>query len=156
MRWYLLATLVLAVFSAAAVQTQDNASQALPEVDVAGCLASKGKYGTVIGSAAELYQAVGRNANLTKCRERLEALGLDFETYTLAGITVLSGHCTRPKDMRAVLRRDDEKMMLDAVVTMGPALSPCRGLQEFEIWVLVPREQGYAVRIFDGRTVVAE
>ena len=113
------------------------------ELDVMGCLPLEHQSQWVLIKNEFLQTALEGKGS--QCAEYFKNLAIDFNSYTLVGYNVNTGHCQRPSLELTVVKDFDEKSYTLKISYTPPRYGSCQVATYHPVWVVVPKlPKGYS------------
>ncbi len=107
------------------------------QLDLEGCINFRyPNTQLVIRDEATMKSLVRNDMSRERCLAHLK--DIDFSKHTLVGIELRTGWCRDPLFTYRVIKEEAKKKYLLAVRYQPPEVG-CRALDQYDLWVLVPR-----------------
>jgi len=119
--------------------------------DVKDCIQTYPEREFIIRDQKSFLGAIRNDMSREPCLKKLEKI--DFEKHTLLGIELHTGYCRVPLfRLIEAVKNDEQKQYVIEIEYIEP-VAPCRALDQYDLWLLVPKlPENYTVK-FDVKGI---
>lgn len=151
---HILFLFLLAVAEPAFAQTATPINEIIG-MDEGNCISQLGYRGTddmIIKSDAELQSSIRQDASKERCQAFFSEKNIPFQTHMLVGVSIYSGSCSRPLDLKAELQTDYAEARSVLVVSYASSGMMCKAFKRHAAWYMVPIPvEGFAFEVKQER-----